>query len=291
MGIILSGGLVLTALYGLLALGFVVVYRATGVLNFAHGAFMVLGGYVGFSFAKSGLNGLIVVPLVVVVGFACGWLFYRLVMRRMIGQPLWAPVLVTVAFGFFVIPAMIQVGWTTQIRAFEGNLGFRNASHTFGGGVVLTTLEVMLVVAFVLCFVGLLAFYSLSRLGIQMRAAAQDQRLASYRAINVDLMAGLAWGIATGIVMFVGFTYSTNYRLEVGIAVLALKAFPAAMAGGMDSISGVLFGAVLIGFGETIVQLHVDTLLAEAVPFLVLFAVLLVRPWGLRGTPEILDRV
>jgi branched-chain amino acid transport system permease protein len=291
MTIVLNGGLPLVATYGLLALGFVVIYRATGVLNFAHGGMMVLGGFLGFALAKAGVPGLGVFPLVTVFGVAIGWIFYRVVMRRLSGQPVWVPVLVTVGFGFFVIIGIIQLVWGPRSRAFEGNLGFDNGVVDLPGGLSFTTMQLVLMVSFVVVWLALLGFYRYVPIGIRMRAASQDHQLASYRAIDIDLVFGLAWGIATGLAMYVGFANAVNFRLDILAGVLALKAFPAALAGGLDSVEGVMFGALLIGLGEAAVQIYVDTALAEVVPFFVLFLVLVVRPWGIFGTPQLVDRV
>lgn len=291
MASILSNGLPLVAVYGLLALGFVVVYRTTGVLNFAQGALMVLGGFVGFALADSGLVGVAVLPALLIIGGLVGAAFYHVAMRPMAGQPVWAPVLVTIGFGFFIVIGLVRLVWSPRVRDFSGQLGFSNVPHDVLG-LRMTTLQVVLIASFVVAEVALLAFYRWSRLGIRMRAASQDHHLAAYRSINIDAVFSLAWGIATGLAMYVGFLQATNARLDIGaLSVLALKAFPAALAGGMDSIGGVAFGALIIGLAETAIQLHIDARLASVVPFIVLLAVLIVRPWGLFGTPETVDRV
>jgi branched-chain amino acid transport system permease protein len=292
LSIALTSAITLTAVYGLIALGFVIVYRASGVLNFAQGAMMVLGGYLGFSLAgRLGLSAAEVYPLVAVAGFAIGWLFYLIVMPRLAGQPVWVPVLVTTGIGFFLAVGLIGMIWTLQIRAFGGSLGFSDIAHHLPGGILLTTIELILVVSFVVAEVALLAFYRFSRLGIQMRAAAHDHHLAAYRSINIHVVFGLAWGLATAIVMFTGFAYSTEHILAVSNSVIALKAFAAAMVGGMDSIGGVFFGALIVAVSEGLAQVYVSTSFADLLPFLVLFIVLLVRPWGLMGSPELIDRV
>ncbi|HWM11098.1 MAG TPA: branched-chain amino acid ABC transporter permease [Solirubrobacteraceae bacterium] len=281
----------LAALYGLIAVGYVVIYRASGVLNFAHGGLMVLGAFIGFALAGIGIVGIVVFPLVILAGAAIGGLFYRLAMRPMAGQPVWAAVLVTIGFGFFVVIGIVQMIWSPRIRDFSGDLGFANGNHEVLG-LRFSTIELVLIASFVVVEAALLAFYRWSRSGIRMRAASQDHHLSAYRGINIDIVFALAWGIATGLVMYVGFAYSVDARLDMGaIGALALKAFPAALAGGMDSVGGVVAGALVIAFAEVYVQLEVDPLLAEAVPYLALLLVLIVRPWGLFGTPEAVDRV
>lgn len=291
MTALFENALPLTALYGLIAIGYVVIYRASGVLNFAHGGLMILGAVIGFALADAGIAGIFVLPLMLVAGALIGALFYRFAMRPMSGQPVWAAVLVTIGFGFFVVIGVVQMIWSPRVRDFTAELGFENAGvQVLGLGF--STLEIVLIASFLLVEGALLAFYRWSRIGIRMRAASQDHHLSAYRGINIDVVFVLAWGIATGLVMFVGFAYSVNARLDMGaITALALKAFPAALAGGMDSVAGVVAGALIIAFAETYVHLELDPLMAEAVPFLALLVVLIVRPWGLFGTPETVDRV
>jgi branched-chain amino acid transport system permease protein len=291
MWLLFSTGLPLVATYGILAIGFVVVYRSTGVLNFAHGGFMVLGAFMGYSLVRWGVVGLLTFPLVILLGLIIGWVFYRLVMRPMAGEEPWAPVLVTVGFGLFLLIGISQLIWTSHARQLEGDLGFSNGRVDLFGGLALTTLDLIVIGVFVAVWLGLLAFYRWSSLGIRMRAASQDHYLAGYRAINIDLAFGMVWAMAVGLAMFAGFAYGVEFRFEPAMAILALKAFPVALAGGMDSILGVGFAALAIGLGEAAVQIWIDPQLAEVVPFFVLLLVLMVRPWGLFGTPEVVDRV
>jgi branched-chain amino acid transport system permease protein len=292
MTLLLNTGLPLVGLYGLLAIGYVVVYRSTGVLNFAHGGFMVLGGFLGYSMVRAGLPGVLVMGLVVVVGVAIGWAFYRFLMRRFAGEEAWAPVLVTVGIGFFLLVGLVQLIWTTHARQLEASdLGFTNRTLDLVGGVSLTTVDLLVLCVFVFVWLGLLGFYRWSPLGIRMRAASQDHHLAAYRSINIDLLFGMVWALAVGLAMFAGFSYGIEFRFEPAMAILALKAFPVALAGGMDSVLGVGVAALAIGLGEAAVQIYIDPALAEVLPFMVLLLVLMARPWGLFGTPEVVDRV
>jgi branched-chain amino acid transport system permease protein len=288
--ILINSALPVAATYGLLALGYVVIYRATGVLNFAHGGFMLLGALIGFSIAKQGLVGVAVFPIIAAIGLITGALFYLTTMRPLAGQPAWVPVLVTVGVGFFLIIGIATIVWSPQTRSFSSRLGFANDVHTLLS-MTFTTIQIVLMVAFVAIWGLLLAFYRWTRIGTRMRAASHDHHLAAYRGINIDLMFAMAWGLATGIGMFVGFAYAVNFNLDFSLAVLALTAFPVALAGGMDSILGVAAGALIVAFAQAATQLYVDASLGEIIPYAVLFVVLVVRPWGLFGNPEIVERV
>jgi branched-chain amino acid transport system permease protein len=213
-------------------------------------------------------------------------------MRRFAGEEAWAPVLVTVGIGFFLLVGLVQLIWTTHARQLEASdLGFTNRTLDLVGGVSLTTVDLLVLCVFVFVWLGLLGFYRWSPLGIRMRAASQDHHLAAYRSINIDLLFGMVWALAVGLAMFAGFSYGIEFRFEPAMAILALKAFPVALAGGMDSVLGVGVAALAIGLGEAAVQIYIDPALAEVLPFMVLLLVLMARPWGLFGTPEVVDRV
>jgi len=287
---LLNTALPTAALYGLVAVGYVVIYRATGVLNFAQGGFLLLGGLLGFSLADLGVLGVAVFPIITAIGVLTGAAFYMAAMRPLAGQPIWVPVLVTLGAGWFLIEGIAMAVWGSHTRTFAGDLGFSNNSHTIGS-MRFTTIQLIWMVSFILLWLLLLAFYRWAKVGRKMRAASHDHHLASYRGINIDLMFALAWAIATGLGMFVGFTYAANYSLDFNIVVLALAAFPVALAGGLDAVLGVAPAALLVALVQAAVQLHVSGGLAEIIPYGVLLIVLVVRPWGLFGNPEIVERV
>jgi branched-chain amino acid transport system permease protein len=291
-GSALSSGLVLTALYGIVGLGFVIIYRASGVLNFGHGAIFALGGYLGFTICEvTGMSALAAGPIVLVLGFLFGWAFYRLVMPSLAGQAHWIPVLVTAGFGFFLLAGFVQLFWTTAARDFIGNLGFENTFVMLPLQMALSKIQIGLIAGFVVSEIGLLLFYRYTSVGIQMRAASQDHHLASFRGINLHVLFALAWGIASALAMTGGFAYSVDQRLGLHIGVIAIKAFPAAMVGGLESIGGLAVGAFLIGMIEAFATVYIDPLLSELVPFAFLLLILFTRPWGLFGRPQGVLRV
>jgi len=124
-----------------------------------------------------------------------------------------------------------------------------------------------------------------------MRAAAEDSRLAAYRGTNIHLLFALAWGIATAIAMYTSALYSFNQQLNPNLSEVALRGLAVALVGGMDSIKGTVPAALLIAALEIVMQRYVSPQASEAVPFFALVLVLLVRPWGLFGTKEAIDRI
>jgi branched-chain amino acid transport system permease protein len=151
--------------------------------------------------------------------------------------------------------------------------------------------DLLTVLTAALLFAGLFLFLRLSPLGIQMRAAGERALLAAQRGINFHLIFALAWALASFAGALAGMLYANNVRLEPSLDVLGLKAFAVALVGGLDSLAGVLPAALLVALVEVLSVRYGDPLLADVSPFLCLLAMLLVRPWGLFGTKEELERV
>jgi branched-chain amino acid transport system permease protein len=170
-------------------------------------------------------------------------------------------------------------------------LGVANAPITVLPGIVVSPLELYLIVSAVGVTLALLAFFRYSSLGMRMRAASEDPRLASFRGINIHALFALAWAIATAIAIYTSALYSFNQQVNPSLSEVALRGLAVALVGGMDSIKGVVPAALLIAALEMLTQRYVSPHASEAVPFMMLVLVLLVRPWGFLGTKEAIDRI
>ena len=287
----LASTITIASLYALLAAGYVLVYRATRVLNLAQGDMMVLGGYVLFALA-SALGGapLVSIPLALVVSALGGFVMYALLMRPMAGHPVFAAVLVTVSLGILV-RALIVMLYTDRLLHPLPLLGLTNPPVRLPGGAVVSALDLATVGATVVLFAGLFVFLRKSPLGIQMRAAGERALLASQRGIDLHFVFALSWALASFCGAVAGILYASNVRLEPSLGVLGLKAFAVALVGGLDSLAGVLPAAVIVAAVEVLSIRYGDPLLSDVSPFLCLLAMLLIRPWGLFGTREELERV
>lgn len=282
---------VLASLYTLLAVGYVLVYRASRVLNLAQGDLMVVGGYALFAAATQlSAPPATAVALAVGLSFATGVLVYALVMRRMAGHPVFAAVLVTVSIGILLRVAVV-LAYTDQIRYPAQALALANRPVRLPGGAAISTLDVWSVGLAALVMVGLFAFLRGSRLGIQMRAAGERPLLAAQRGINFQALFALSWALASLTGGLAGMLYASNVRLDPSIGVVGLKAFAVALVGGLDSVGGVAPAALLIAAVEVLTVRYGNPLLADVSPFICLLAMLLVRPWGIAGTREELERV
>jgi branched-chain amino acid transport system permease protein len=282
---------VLASIYALICCGYVLIYRVSRVLSLAHGELMMLGAYGLFATASlfSG-HPLAAIGASAALAILVGVLVYVLLMWRMTGESVLAAVLATIALGILFQGAMVLV-FGTQTQHPLRDLGWHNASLAVGGSARISGVGLALVLTTATVYGGLFAFLRATRWGIRMRAAGQNPLLAAQRGIGLHGIYALAWGLATFTGGLAGMLIACDAGLESTLAVIGLKAFPAALVGGLDSLAGALVGALVVAGAEVLMIHYVDPLLSDVVPFLVLLAMLVVRPWGLFGAREELDRV
>jgi len=282
---------VLAAIYALIACGYVLVYRVSRVLNLAHGELMMLGAYLLVMTAASfSSHWLIAIAAAVGLSLLVGVLVYLFLMRKMTGEMVLAAVLTTVALGILLRGLMVLI-WSAQQQYPAQRLEITNFAIALPGGARISLCAAMLVAATALVYGALFAFLRFGRWGLRMRAAGQSPLLAAQRGINLHAVYALAWGLSTLTGALAGILIALDSGLDQTMAIIGLKAFPAALVGGLDSLVGALAGSLIVATAEVLLIHYVDPLLSEVVPFLVLIAMLVVRPWGLFGTREELDRV
>ena len=291
MAQLLANTLALASIYILLAVGYVVVYRASRVLNLAHGELMMLAGYAFFGLVSATPgHPLWAVPAALVVSFLAGVGVYATLVRPMAGHPLFSAVLVTVSLGI-LLRGLVLLGWTADILYPLAVSGYKNVPWPLPGGAVLTTIDLLSILMAVTVLLALWGFFARSRLGIQMRAAAENPLLAAQRGVNIHLVFSLSWGISTFVAGVAAILYASKVRLDPEIGVIGLRAFPVALVGGLDSLAGVAPAGLAIALLENLAIRYVSPLLSDVVPFLALLVMLFVRPWGLFGTKEEIERV
>jgi branched-chain amino acid transport system permease protein len=282
---------VLAAIYALISCGYVLIYRVSRVLSLAHGELMMLGAY-GLAVTASLFVGhpLIAIGSAALLSVLVGVLVYVLLMRQMTGESVLAAVLTTIALGILLRGGMV-LAFGTQTQYPLQQLGWTNASLPVGPSARISAAGLLLILGTALVYGGLFAFLRMTRWGIRMRAAGQNPLLAAQRGIRLHGVYALAWGLATFSGGIAGMLLACDAGVEATLATIGLKAFPAALVGGLDSLAGALIGSLVIAFVEVALISYVDPLLSDVVPFFVLLAMLVVRPWGLFGTREELDRV
>jgi branched-chain amino acid transport system permease protein len=282
---------VLAAIYALIACGYVLIYRVSRVLNLAHGELMMLSAYLLLTTASlfAG-NPATAIAAAVGLSILVGAMVYLFLMRKMTGEMALAAVLTTVALGVLLRGITVLV-WSAQQQYPAQPLGIVNTSIALPGGARISFCAALLVGSTGVVYSALLAFLRFGRWGVRMRAAGQNPLLAAQRGINLHAIYALAWSLSTFTGAIAGMLIALDSGLGQTMAIIGLKAFPAALVGGLDSLAGALLGSLIVAATEVLLIQYVDPLLSEVVPFLVLIAMLVVRPWGLFGTREELDRV
>jgi branched-chain amino acid transport system permease protein len=281
---------VLAAIYALICCGYVLIYRVSRVLSLAHGELMMLGAYGLYATASLfGGHPWLAIGAAALLAFTVGIAVYMALMWRMTGESVLAAVLATIALGILLRGAMI-LAFGTQTQYPLRDLGWTNTSLPILGARI-SAVGLALVIATALVYAGLFAFLRFTRWGIRLRAAGQHPLLAAQRGIGLHGIYALAWGLATFTGGMAGMLIACDAGLEGTLVIIGLKAFPAALVGGLDSLVGALVGSLVVAAAEVLLIHHVDPLLSDVVPFAVLLAMLALRPWGLFGTREELDRV
>jgi branched-chain amino acid transport system permease protein len=285
-------GLAQGSLYTLLGLGFVIVYRGTGIVNFAQPALMILGAYWTSYFAvTAGINFWLALLLAVVVTALIGAAVERVALRPMIGEPVFAATMVTV--GVFIV---LQVLATDLIGLEERQVGHPwGLERTEVAGVVVFHADVAKLAITLVVVVVLGLFLKRSRLGLAMRASAASQETAMALGVPAGRMFGLAWAISGALAAIAGALVATGGAgFTPSTTFIALKALPAIVLGGLDSVRGAVVGGLVIGLAEAYTKTYQPELFPwaganfdQVVPYLVMLVVLLVRPYGLFGTREV----
>jgi branched-chain amino acid transport system permease protein len=273
-------GVAIGCIYALIALGFVLIYKATEVVNFAQGDVMMLGAFAAFSFANLWhLPFAVAVLLAIIVLAVFGALFDRVLLRPIIGQPTFAVVMVTIGAGYVMrgVATMIP-GWGTDTHALKApyseqviRLGELAISADHVAIIVLTT---------VLC-AGLYVFFKRTRVGIAMQAASQNQLAAYYMGIPVRRINTLIWAISSGVAAFAAVLLAPITFVHSNMGFIGLKAFPAAVVGGFGSIPGAIVGGLIIGLVETYAGFFLPEGFKDTAPYIVVLLVLFVRPSGI----------
>jgi branched-chain amino acid transport system permease protein len=226
----------------------------------------------------------------IILSLTVGALVYIILMRKMTGESVLAAILTTIALGI-LLRGLIVLIWSAQQQYPITLLGWQNMAIALPGGARISIFALLLVLMTVLVYGALFFFLRFGNWGIRMRATGQNPLLAAQRGINLHGVYALAWGISTLTGALAGMLIALDSGLDGTMALIGLKAFPAALVGGLDSLVGALLGGLIIAAAEVLLIYYVDPLLSDVVPFLVLLAMLIVRPWGLLGTREELDRV
>lgn len=283
---LLINGLSIGFLYALSALGFVMIFKSSSVLNFAHGELLAIGAF--FFLVLSAWAKLpIVVCFALTLGgcFALGFVIERLFLRPLIGEALIEVIMLTVG-----LAAMFK---GLMLFAFGGNLfrypDFLPQALSIKWGAVSIPAVYVSSVIIGLIFLGVFGvFFKYSSHGIYMRSVADHQPAALSLGVHVRRVFALSWAIASVVCAMSGIVLGIMQGINVHeLSAVGLKVFPVVILGGLDSIGGAIMGGVIIGLLETFTGGYLSTSLREVIPYIVLVLILLIKPYGLFGSVEI----
>jgi branched-chain amino acid transport system permease protein len=290
---LLFGGLAQGCDFALIALGFTIIFKASEVINFAQGEFLLLGAFVvSIAMFSWHLNFVFALVFGAALTAALGVVFQRVALRRMIGQPPFAIIMVTIGLNV-VLLTIVTIALGAKFPRSPAPFGF--SAHFTVGGISLPYNQLATIAATLLICAALYAFFRYTRYGLAMRATAIDQEAALAVGIQISRVHALAWAISGAVATIGGiFLASNNPTFDVSLGNAALVAFPAIILGGLDSVLGAVVGGVAIGIIYELAQgysVHLTSTLGTGfyviVPYLVMILVLLIRPYGLFGTRKV----
>ena len=282
-------GLVIGSVYALVAMGFALIYKSTSIINFAQGEFVLVGGYFClYLYSDLGVPILLACVLTMLMSVVMGVLLERLILRPMIGEPIISVIMITIALAT-VLKSIVTVAWGTQIRVYDPPVFSQDAIH-FGN--ILVSEVYLWTVAFAFIFLGIFAaFFKFTRVGISMRAVANNQMVAQSMGISVKKVFAISWSIGALVSAVGGILVGNINGVNIALSDFGLKVFPAVILGGLESIGGAIIGGLTIGILENIMGSYLDVYFGGGVkeisPFVVLIIILMVKPYGLFGIKEI----
>jgi branched-chain amino acid transport system permease protein len=281
---IIIDGAINGCILGLIGVGFVILYRATGVISFAQGSFMVVGALL-FQTTSSHVEFYLNFLLVGAVLFVLGGLTYRLVFAHLVGSPSLVTAIATVGLGTLLDAGAIVV-WRNPSQITDPT---PYSFHIYGfGDYKVNGYQFFTLAATAMIFAVILLGLRRTRVGLRMRAVANSERLASFAGVNVVTISTLAWALAAMAAAWAGVTYVFGQQTDPGtVYSLGIIAFPAILLGGFDSIGGSLIGGLIIGWLQGIIGTYIGGQWEDVGAYVVLLALLLVRPQGLFGSPEV----
>ncbi len=278
-------GLIPASLYAPIACGLVIVYRSSRVLNFAQGVFSFVGAYVFFWFASELHLNVIVSFLFTFIGvFALGVILYYVLLRPLLSRGPIVVVMVTIALTS-VLEAVILILFGSSTN-YINNLVPQNHPVTLPGGVVFSDVEAGTIVASAIAILVLILFLKYSNAGRVIKAVSDSPTLAAYWGYNSARLVSFTWGISFFLSALAGIGYALSSSLDSGILSLGTIVFPVVLIGGMDSLGGALIGAVLFGIMNQGVTVYFGGQWPDFVGYASLIVILIIRPFGLFGTKE-----
>lgn len=288
---LLVTGVSIGCIYALAALGFVLIYKSSRVINFAQGELLAIGAFAVFGLSVwAGFPIWIALVVALGISFLLGLAVERVFLRPMIGEPIISVIMVTIGLASLLSGLVFFTPFGTLTARFPDYLP---ETPLIVAGIFIRWEQLVAVAMVVLFLLALTWFFTRSTLGIAMRAVADDQLASLSLGVSVERVFGLAWAAAGLSATAAGFVVGSLFGLEfASLTAIGLRVFPVVILGGLDSIAGAVVGGIIIGILEQLASGYLDPFVpgggtGEVFPFVVLILILLVRPYGLFGTVEI----
>jgi len=283
---LLVNGISLGFLYGLAAMGFVMIFKSSSVLNFAHGELLAAGAFIFLALVTWAKLPIFLAFIITLLGsFILGFVIERLFLRRLIGESLIYVIMLTVGLASLFKGLMLLI-WGGNLYVYPDFLP-ANLSIQLGNVNIPPVYAVSTAIGLIfLTFFGL--FFKFSSQGIYMRSVADNQTASLSLGVNVRRVFALSWAIAALVAGMSGIVLGTINGINVhDLSSVGLKVFPVVILGGLDSIGGAIIGGLIIGLLETFTGGYLSPSLRDVIPYIVLVFILLIRPYGLFGLVEI----
>jgi branched-chain amino acid transport system permease protein len=279
---LLISGIAQGCIYGLIALGFVLIYKATETVSFAQGDLMMLGAFGGLAaMTWMGFPYWLAVLAAVAAMALFGVVLERLVIRPILGQPAFSIVMLTIGIGYVargLITMIPDIGTETLILPVP----YKDEIWNLAGLVLNVEQMVVIGATAVLCAL-LFALFRYSKIGIAMQAVSQNQLAAYYMGIPVKRLNGLVWGLASAVAAIAGLLLAPITFVHANMGFIGLKAFPAAVVGGFGSLPGAIVGGLVIGIVESLAGFYLPDGFKDTAPYIAVLIMLMVKPNGLFG--------
>jgi branched-chain amino acid transport system permease protein len=279
---LLLSGIAQGCIYGLIALGFVLIYKATETVSFAQGDLMMVGAFGGMmAMTLMGFPFWLAVPAAIIGMGLFGVVIERLVIRPILGQPAFSIVMLTIGVGYVLrglITMIPNIGTDTHV------LDVPYAGQVLNmGSLVVSAEQIVVIMATAILCAGLFTLFKYTKLGIAMQAASQNQLAAYYMGIPVQRINGLVWGLAASVAAIAGLLLAPITFVHANMGFIGLKAFPAAVVGGFGSLPGAIVGGLVIGIVEAVAGFYLPEGFKDIAPYLVVLLMLVLKPNGLFG--------
>jgi branched-chain amino acid transport system permease protein len=279
---VVVSGLATGSIYALVAISLVIVYNATRTLNFAQGEMLMISTFVSFTLYERAKLPLVAAMLIAVVAAALlGWMIERAIIRHAIAATHFDVLIITLGLSL-VLRSVAGIAWTHDEFPFPSFFGNRPVPI---GPVRIAPVSLGIIGASLALMLGLWALFTHTRLGRAMRAVAQNQRAARLMGISVEGVYSASWVLASVVGALAGILIAPVIFLSSQMGLVAVNGFIAAVVGGFGSMPGAIIGGMLLGVVENLAPLYLPSSIKHSVPFLVLIAILLVRPGGVLGRP------